>query len=246
MSIIKPGLTYELASGGSVTVVEKLKGVKVLVKHNDRFEHHVVVCLSNLYEGNIKNPYAPNVSGHGYFGVGPYVGVKGKVRYSSYRIWRTMLYRAYIKPGIHEVYEEWLDFQVFTRWYLNELKRLNGKVFRIKNYLEEDGVYRPPIVVEPYVQQCFISYGLIVKKEPTAINELRATGQEFGYPKCCIDSFIKDITDARIGRRQDRVFNGTGYIPCATCDVRYSEQELIDNININRHSKHLLFYKLYQ
>lgn len=60
-------------------------------------------------------------------------------------------------------------------------------------------------------------------------------GQKYGYPDCCIESFIEDTRDNnRIFRRGERQFFGTGFIPCANCSTNRTHQELIDVINTNR------------
>lgn len=54
-------------------------------------------------------------------------------------------------------------------------------------------------------------------------------GRYYGYPECCIESFINL---EHLGS-PDRKLKGTGYVPCAKCDSK-TEVELIDIINSNR------------
>lgn len=62
-------------------------------------------------------------------------------------------------------------------------------------------------------------------------------GHMLGYPNCCTRSFIDDCDDARrIFTRGERLLDGTGFIPCSTCSVRYTEDELIAVINSQRMS----------
>lgn len=58
-------------------------------------------------------------------------------------------------------------------------------------------------------------------------------GNTLGYPSCCINDFIE-----RKGPAPTRKLCGTGYVPCKDCDLNYSEDELIANINLKR-AKHL-------
>lgn len=59
-------------------------------------------------------------------------------------------------------------------------------------------------------------------------------GKHFGYPKCCIDSFVKRATRLVSGLRaeltsnQQRVHNHTGFIPCDECskDIVRGEKSL--------------------
>lgn len=233
MTSINVGRVYEIAAGGTVTVTRKISLTKVEIQHNDKYGHKTVVSITNLREGNIKNPYRPNAYGKGYFGVGPYVGAKGKHNYPSYRIWHSLIKRVYVKKPELSLWEDWHDFQVFTRWYLNELEMIEEGSFKLSHYLE-DGCYKPPVIVERHLQDFYEGLAKRSNAEPSIHDDTIEDGIEYGYPKCCTESFIKDIKEARIGRRQDRQLTGTGFVPCAVCDVRYSEQELVDLINSKR------------
>lgn len=70
-------------------------------------------------------------------------------------------------------------------------------------------------------------------QEPKRLTVMVFQGMKFGYPACCIGSFIMDIAHDRLATREKRKLDGTGYIPCAECN-RKSEDELILNINKNR------------
>lgn len=70
-------------------------------------------------------------------------------------------------------------------------------------------------------------------EEPERLTVMVAQGMRFGYPACCIGSFIMDIAHDRLATRERRKLDGTGYIPCAECN-RKSEEELILTINKNR------------
>lgn len=56
-------------------------------------------------------------------------------------------------------------------------------------------------------------------------------GKAFGYPSCCIAAFsmMDHIKDAH-----PRKLNGTGFIPCASCNTTKSTEELIKEINAKR------------
>lgn len=233
MTSINVGRVYEIAAGGTVTITRKISLTKAEVQHNDKYGHKVVVTITNLRDGNIKNPYKPNVHGKGFFGAGPYVGTKGKHNYPSYRIWHSLIKRVYVKNPELSLWEDWHDFQVFTRWYLNELKMIEEGSFKLSDYLEE-GCYKPPVIVEPHLQEFYEVLAVRSKSDPSIHNHTILDGIEFGYPQCCTESFVRDITEARIGRRQERQLTGTGFVPCVTCDVRYTEQELVDIINSKR------------
>ena len=61
----------------------------------------------------------------------------------------------------------------------------------------------------------------------------------YGYPKCCIDSFIqvkinKRTSAQRLVQRKS-VVSGTGYIPCHQCSVKIlNNEETIESLITNR------------
>ncbi len=60
-------------------------------------------------------------------------------------------------------------------------------------------------------------------------------GHLLGYPSCCTRSFVEDCNDVRrIFTRGGRLLYGTGFIPCSSCSVKYTELELITLINSQR------------
>lgn len=63
---------------------------------------------------------------------------------------------------------------------------------------------------------------------------LYGVGLYYGYPKCCIVSFIRDRYSMGFLMRGERRLSGTGFVPCADCSARYTDLELIARINANR------------
>lgn len=92
---------------------------------------------SNFKKGEIKNPYDRTVFGVGYVGVGKYK-TKENGRFTIYyQQWKNMLLRCYVKAERHHAYEnakvceEWLNFQVFAKWY-------DEHYYKIKENLQID------------------------------------------------------------------------------------------------------------
>lgn len=122
---IEAGDVFNINSGGSVTVIDYIRGHEVVVKHNDQYGHIATVQAGSLRKGKIKNPYHPNVFGIGFIGVGEHVsGVNGK-NTPVYTAWKTMISRCY-DPKYHarcptyigcSVHSDWHNFQVFAEWY---------------------------------------------------------------------------------------------------------------------------------
>lgn len=69
--------------------------------------------------------------------------------------------------------------------------------------------------------------------------KMREYGRQFGYPKCCIEEFVRDADTINTSGKDPRsmvqaaIGNETGYIPCKACAVKLAlgEKELKDLIN---------------
>lgn len=125
--------------------------VKFLDKDGYIYQH---TNYTNFKNGQIKNPYDRCIFGIGYLGEGD-AQQKTQVGYC----WRGMLERCYcdrmkkIHPayyGISTVCEEWLDFQVFARWY-------NENVYQVgteRMHLDKDILVKGNKVYSP--ENCLI------------------------------------------------------------------------------------------
>lgn len=88
-----------------------------------------MVCqVSQLRGGRFKNPYTPFVQGVGYKGIGRFLVKINNKTTREYRAWKSMLVRCFcpILKSKYPTYldctvcEDWLDFQVFAEWYINQ------------------------------------------------------------------------------------------------------------------------------
>lgn len=70
-----------------------------------------------------------------------------------------------------------------------------------------------------------------MSKEYTLEESWTIRGRYYGFPECCIESFL---TLSHVSG-PDRKLDGTGYVPCLKCNEK-SEEELIQIINSNRRS----------
>lgn len=127
ISKISVGDIYPV-KGGTITVLEKKSRYEILVKHNDEHGHEMWTRQDAIEKGMVKNPFYRNVQGVGYMGVGKHVASKDYKVTVEYTRWCGMMQRGYSKK-LHEkhptykdctVCEEWLDFQVFAEWYVNQ------------------------------------------------------------------------------------------------------------------------------
>lgn len=62
---------------------------------------------------------------------------------------------------------------------------------------------------------------------PTAALKYKFLGCVFGYPPCCVDSFIEGKRKARDAGD----FMGSGFTPCTHCQQTRTTQELVDKVN---------------
>lgn len=78
---------------------------------------------------------------------------------------------------------------------------------------------------------------LDLKHEFTGYIKYEIRGLLLGYPPCCINGFIDHVKSLEsIVDKEPRKLDGSGYLPCIECNSKYTEEELIQNINAVRHS----------
>ena len=143
--------------------------VKFLDKDGYIYRH---TNYTNFKNGQIKNPYDRCIFGIGYLGEGD-AQQKTQVGYC----WRGMLERCYcdrmkkIHPayyGISTVCEEWLDFQVFARWYNENIYQVGTERMHLDKDILVKGnkVYSPEncLIVPQRINMLFMNkpnkYGL--------------------------------------------------------------------------------------
>lgn len=126
---LQVGYVFPTNEGGSVTVTNIVDSKNISVRHNDNYGHTAIVQLETLNNGQLKNPYYPNIHGVGYFGVGPHVAVFNGNTTSEYGAWKRMLERCYLPSRqLNQptyvgctVDSEWHNFQTFAHWYCNQI-----------------------------------------------------------------------------------------------------------------------------
>ena len=81
--------------------------------------------VSELRQGQVRDPYTPNVFGVGYLGEGEY---KGNKVADAYNAWYAMMTRCYSTATRYATYsecvvsQEWHNFQNFAKWYYANYK----------------------------------------------------------------------------------------------------------------------------
>ena len=129
---IKAGDAFVTNEGSAYVVIEYIDYENILIEFEGIHVHRKRTTSRWIRSGQIKNPYHASVHGIGYFGIGNYVGsriVDGvQIRTQEYEAWCGMLKRCYC-PRTHvrqpsyigcSVSDEWLNFQTFAEWYVNQ------------------------------------------------------------------------------------------------------------------------------
>lgn len=115
---------YKSNNYGCFKVVEYINRKNVLVKFVDTgFE--AMVDVIRIKRGTIKDKTKPVVFGVGFIGSGPYKSRANGKPTKSYQAWTGMLERCYYEKyqELYPAYKgcsvcsEWLDFQVFAKWF---------------------------------------------------------------------------------------------------------------------------------
>ena len=181
------GKEFETNKCGKCVVVDYKGAYDVLVK----FENSdvIVSCqLNNLRRGKVLNPFHPTFEGVGYIGVGKYSSVDIK----PYNLWKNMLERAY-NPRTHTkrptykdttVCEEWLNFQNFAEWCINQkffgLRDSDGASYHLDKDLLVKGnkVYSPETCcfIPLSINSLLINASRIGGEYPVGVHYIKKTG----------------------------------------------------------------------
>jgi len=111
------GYWVEVIDGGS-------KPNYCTIKFDD-LDHETEEQYSNVERGRVTNPFHLSVYDKGYLGVGAAKKSENGKQTKVHQMWQSMIQRAY-DPKFHErnptykdveVCDEWLNFQVFAKWY---------------------------------------------------------------------------------------------------------------------------------
>lgn len=127
----KIGWVFKSKSYGDYTLLRYIRDTKCLVEFN-LTGYHLWTNAKAVREGSVKDPYFPNIYGVGYVGVGNYPSTyykKGsKTNTPAYEVWLSKLKNCYgdsVRSHIYsdvEFCDEWLNFQVFAKWFYEQTK----------------------------------------------------------------------------------------------------------------------------
>ena len=128
--LVKVGEVYPNFDG-TLTVLQYVKAIKILVRHNDEYGHEMWTQADRIRKGAVRNPFSKDKNGHSFTGYGYCHTIDSKLRAVIYRLWRCVIHRtltdSYNKHMTRNPYEdvtlceEWYNFQVFCK-FVNENK----------------------------------------------------------------------------------------------------------------------------
>jgi len=137
--------------GGKMTISEYTSTIDMTVEFEDGYTTKTI--YSNFKRGVVKNPYEKTVLGIGYLGQGEYKGCEINNQSKQYSTWRSMLRRCY-SVNAHEkqptyinctVIEEWHNFQVFAKWYDENIYTIRDE----KLQLDKDILFKGNKIYSP-------------------------------------------------------------------------------------------------
>lgn len=123
--LVKVGQIY-LTKNGTLTVLEYVKAIEILVQHNDEYGHKMWTRADFIRKGSVRNPFDKHENGYSFTGYGYCHTINPKLRAIIYSLWRGVVQRTlsntYSKKRKRNVYEqatlceEWYNFQVFCKF----------------------------------------------------------------------------------------------------------------------------------
>lgn len=174
--------------GSKMTIVKYINASNIIVGFENGYTVKSNYC-SFAKRKNIKSPYDITVGGIGYLGEGNYVPSKNGIHTKEYDIWRNIIERCYnqnkycksISYKGCKICEEWLCFQNFAQWYIDNFYQVNNEKMCVDKDILVKGnqIYSPNtcMIVPERINILFVK-GDIVKKYPIGVsianNRLRA------------------------------------------------------------------------
>ena len=143
--LVKVGEVYPNFDG-TLTVLQYVKAVKVLIRHNDEHGHEMWTQADRIRKGAVRNPFSKHENGYSFTGYGYCHTIDSKLRAIIYSLWRGMVQRTlsntYSKKRKRNVYEqstlceEWYNFQVFCKFVYE------NKYYNVGYQLDKDLLVR--------------------------------------------------------------------------------------------------------
>ena len=145
MDDLKVGQVFPTTKGGDVTIKRIGRDShSILVQFNDKRKYRRIVQLNHLLKGYILNPYAPNLFGVGYLGVGPYTSPRRIASGRAYGTWYAMLKKCYEEDSSYTMDASWHKYQTYARWYHKQIRPSESRFFVNLNLIHPDNKHYSP------------------------------------------------------------------------------------------------------
>lgn len=176
---LKIGDLRKSVYGENYILVKPVGETKFTIEFIDEHRYSYDVNKEKILTNRVVNPYGPSVYNRGFRGVGPHQSCLPSGKQNPlYTKWTAMLKRCYSETCRHEypsythveVCEEWLNFQEFANWCVNDGKYMTGHELDKDLLSGESKIYSPETC-------CFIpseiNSTIIVPFKPTSKLEPR-------------------------------------------------------------------------
>lgn len=124
-------------------IVTYVNQSNIVVEFQDKYRFRKTTTCSNFRLGQVKNPYDKTVCGVACLGYGKHkVGTEAFT--PEYNAWKNMIVRCYSEKEKHKhpayfgsatVCDEWLNFQTFADWYVDNKYECKGRLHIDKDIL---------------------------------------------------------------------------------------------------------------
>lgn len=151
-NLVKVGETYPNGKG-TITVLEYVKAIKVLAKHNDEHGHEMWTQADRIRKGSVRNPFEKHKGGVAFTGYGYCHKLDRELRNKIYSTWKCLIARVFSKAveckGRRNSYldvgicDEWLNFQNFCEFVVE------NKYYKEHYHLDKDLLIKDNKVYSP-------------------------------------------------------------------------------------------------
>ena len=229
------GLTYLNNKQELMTIVEYNNSADIYVEFLDKYHAKVHTTFNNFKKGEVNNPYRRSYYGVGYLGEG-YKPSRGD---KAMNCWRNMLNRVYNENylRLHPTYvgcivcDEWLNFQNFYKWYVDNYYEFDGQLMCLDKdiLIKGNKVYSPDTVI--FVPQ-FINKLFTKRTNDRGIYPIGITkNHDRYYASCSIYNIkTKEVRDINLGAYDTPIEAFYVYKEAKELNIRKIAEECIDRV----------------
>lgn len=114
--LVKVGETYPNGKG-TITVLEYVKAIEILVRHNDEYGHEMWTQADRIRKGNVRNPFDKHEIGTIFTGYGYCHKLDKNLRNDIYSVWKGVAQRTLTDNIRGKGRNSYLDVTLCSEWY---------------------------------------------------------------------------------------------------------------------------------